>query len=175
MPTVLLKKIANSNRIAAPDFCPYKELDFSPVEQSHVNLYGIPSVSPTLCPLCKLCQFVPDLEASDSFLMTSLSKEEKELCNDYLLRFNSKLAKVISNQVSFLLSKGRAALAILITATILENTLQYAVKDSKKCKLLFHHYTNHEEPLCYISGSPVYFSRKLTRSNIQVVGEAEWK
>jgi hypothetical protein len=155
--------------IEAPDFCPYKELDFRPAFDT------IQTVSPSMCPLCKLCQFAPNLEASDSFLMTSLSKEEMKLCNEYLLRFNSKLAKAISDQVSFLLSKGRATLAILVTATILENTLQYAIKDSKKCKLLFYHYTNHEEPLCYISGSPVYFSRKLTKSSIQVVGEAEWK
>jgi len=159
MPKIPLKVIANTNRIEAPNFCPYAEIEIDKR-----------IISPIICSVCKMCTFIPPFD-----IPLELNEQEKNRCKEYLTSFNSKLSKIITRQISYLLSKERSPLVILITANVLQNMLEYAVENKKRKDDLFHHFVAEESSLYSIHGCPVYFSRKLTRSVIQVVGETEWK
>lgn len=168
MPKVPLKVVGNTNRIEAPDFCPYASSDFYKVNEIHSIAVRV--ISPDICSVCKICTFVPISEGP-----AILTEEETKRCIDYLTSFNGHLSNIVSGQISFLTKKNRSVLALLISANILDNTLAYAVEDDRRREALFRHYTADETPIFYLYGSPVYFSRKLTLSPIQVVGEAPWK
>ena len=164
MPKVPLKVIANSNRIEAPDFCPYYEQE---IPQGTITKR---TISPVICSVCKICTFIPSIDTPLEF-----NAQEKEKCKEYLTSFNSQLSKIITKQISFLLHKERSPLAILITANVLQNMLDFSVTDKARKDVLFHHFIDVESVICNIHGCPIYFSRKLTLSAIQVVGETEWK
>jgi len=117
-----------------------------------------------------MCTFIPDATSPLEF-----DPQENTRCKEYLVNFNSHLNRIITKQISFLLNKERSPLAILITANILRNMIDYAVEDKKRREVLFHYFIDFESVVCHAHGCPVYFSRKLTRSEIQVVGETEWK
>jgi len=166
VPKVPLVVIAETNRIEAPSFCPYAEKEhFGTV----MNI-RMPSISPVICSVCKICTFVPSIDTP-----LELSVQEKDKCKEYLMRFNTKLSNVITKQISYLLNKSRSPLAILITANVLENILSYSVNNKERRDTLLHHFIDEESSLGTIHGCPIYFSRKLTLSVIQVVGETEWK
>lgn len=181
MPKVPLVVIANTNKIEAPDFCPYFTKDVVEWEDIIGNTQGstlpipkkyINTISPIICSVCKICTFVPSIDTS---LELELSVQEKDKCKEYLTNFNGKLSKIINRQISYLLNKERSPLAILITANTLQNMLEYVIENKKRRDALFHYFIEEESSLCSIHGCPVYFSRKLTLSIIQVVGEVEWK
>lgn len=163
MPKVPLKIIGNTNRIEAPSFCPYAEVNTSKGKVER-------TISPIICSVCKICTFVPSID-----MPLELNIEEKNRCKEYLTSFNGRLSNIINKQISYLLNKERSPLAILITANTLQNMLEYAIENKKRRDALFHYFIEEESSLCSIHGCPVYFSRKLTLSIIQVVGEVEWK
>jgi len=164
---VPLKVIGNSNRIEAPEFCPYAEDEIDPFLLQTV----VRSISPIICSVCKICSFVPEVEGS-----LTLTSTEKEKCISYLTKFNTHFANIINGQISYLAKKNRAVLAFLISANVLNNVLNYANDTNEaRANALFHYYIEEEVPIFYLHGSPVYFARRLTMSPIQVVGEAPWK
>lgn len=167
MPKVPLKVLNNTNRIAAPSFCPYAVRDVDQRQKLGVTLA---SISPTICSVCKICTFVPSIDTPLGF-----SAREKSKCKVYLTSFNTKLSNIIKKQVSYLMNKGRSPLAILITANVLENILGFSVEGKERRDALLHHFMDEESSIGDVYGCPIYFSRKLTLSVIQVVGETEWK
>jgi len=86
------------------------------------------------------------------------------------------LANIINSQISYLAKKGRAVLAFLVSANVLNSMLNCVNEANEtRANALFHYYVEEEIPIFYLHGSPVYFSRRLTMSPLQVVGEAPWK
>lgn len=167
MPKVPLRVLNNTNRIVAPDFCPYAVRD---IDQRQALGVTLASISPIICSVCKICTFIPSIDTPLEF-----SVQEKDKCKEYLTRFNTMLSSIINRQISYLMNKGRSPLAILITANVLENILGYSVDNKERRDTLFHYFVAEESSLGDIYGCPIYFSRKLTLSVIQVVGETEWK
>lgn len=156
---VKLRNFPNSELIMAPDFCPYK-----------FSKEGFSVVAPSLCPLCKRCEFVTD------FAEDGITKEESQKITLYLKSFNSKIANSINGQFSYLSKEGRLPLMILISANVLEQCLQYACGvDKKRIEELKNFIFSNELPICHILHCPVVLSPKLTRTPIMVVGEIEWK
>jgi len=160
---VPLKVIGNSNKIEAPAFCPYKVFDISPMIFKN-------TISPSVCAVCKICTFVPEIEGP-----VQLTEEEKKKCIEYLTKFNTHLSNIINSQISYLVKKNRAVLSFLISANVLDNTFHYVTGSDERAHALFSYYVNEEVPIFYLYGSPIYFARRLTMSPIQVVGEAPWK
>jgi len=162
MPQVALKVFSYlypHTYIFAPDFCPYK-------------IYpGIdhPVVDASLCPLCKICTFVPEtVDLADPM------ENEREEFGKHLLS-DTSISSSISGQREFLIRQGRIPLALLISPTVFDDLLKKVVNDKSRREKLHSYFLLNESPLCTVSGVPVYFSRKLTKSNVQLVGEIEWK
>lgn len=155
---VLLEKVSDSQDIVAPEFCTFKE--------KKGNVY---SVHPSLCSLCKRCDFYVDF-SDHNFL---LSKEE---IRSYLLEIDSESSSSISSQISYLKRESRIPLAILISSVQLMKMLKHFTVDKPlQYQHLFSYYINSNSALCYACGCPVFFSSKLSQSLIQVVGEVRWR
>jgi len=166
MPTKVPLHVKNdTSKIEAPSFCPYSQQSIDAFS------FGKRFINPSVCAICKVCTFIPEIEGP-----LTLTPEEKEKCVTYLTSYNTHLANIINGQISYLAKKNRAVLAFLVSANILDNVLNYANDTNEtRANALFHYYVEEEIPIFYLHGSPVYFSRRLTMSPIQVVGEAPWK
>jgi hypothetical protein len=181
MTKVKLEPINNGPYIKAPEFCPYKverENGFSEIEKlvakdMGVKLWeGIPVVNSTLCPLCKQCSFVSEVNFD---LYVDVTQEERQAFITYLTYKNASVASNISRQSLYLGKENRVLLAILLSPETFDEMLVDTIKDEGRRSKILSYYANVEIPLCYIAGCPVYLSRKLTKSDVQVVGEVQWK
>jgi len=162
-PRVVLKVIGTGPFIEAPSHCPYSSMGVKTGEFPLV-------VNSVICPICKICEFIPE-DFSEDFL----SDLDKEKVINYLSEFNSKVASSISGQMLFLSKEHRMPLVILISPKLFEQLLQYVCEEKEKKQKLFNYFLQTETPICYILGCPVYLSRKLTKSSVQVVGEISWR
>jgi hypothetical protein len=157
---VKLEVVGTGPYIKAPSHCPYALLDKSFVSQ-------ILTVNSSICPLCKLCDF-------------TLPKEEIEFKTEefvkYLNLINTNISVSINNQNYYLKKNERIPLIILINPSVFDSMLNLIYKDDKDTlyKVKSYFLTN-ESPICHILGCPVYLSRKLTKSEVMVVGEVSWK
>ncbi len=162
--------------IIAPSHCPYKvqEKDVHREYTSKMDGYSLVvedldvfTVNSSICPLCKLCDF-------------TLPKEEIEFKTEefvkYLNLINTNISVSINNQNYYLKKNERIPLIILINPSVFDSMLNLIYKDDKDTlyKVKSYFLTN-ESPICHILGCPVYLSRKLTKSEVMVVGEVSWK
>lgn len=151
----------NGPYIVAPSHCPYSYVDDLATKTKIVH--------PSLCPLCKLCNFTP-LEINNEL---DLKTEEFK---KYLTFINTDISTSINNQNYYLQKNNRIPLQILISPEIFDSMLNLVYRDQPEIlPKIKAHYINNETPLCYLLGCPVYFSRKLTKSKVMVVGEIAWK
>lgn len=162
-PRVVLKVVKTGPFIEAPKHCPHSSVGVDPFESLEVVNSGI-------CPLCKICDFVHE-DFGDAFL----NDPDKEKVIYYLSEFNSKVASSISGQMLYLSKEHRIPLSILISPKLFEQILQYICGEKKNKQNLFNYFLQTETPICHLMGCPVYLSRKLTKSAIQVVGEISWR
>ena len=123
-----------------------------------------------MCPLCKICTFVPAGEMD----LPEITASERQAFIDYLMK-EPKLASMISGQHAYLLKEDRIPLAVLISAQVLDGMLVVAIPQENRRLFAHRCVITGEEPICHVLGCPVYFSPKLTRSLIQVVGEVSWR
>jgi len=159
---------SGSPLIKAPEFCPYKET-VGVVEG--VSIYGVPS---SLCLLCRKCDFV--MEDITMGITNGITQGERDKCNAYFTHFNTKIANSISGQRLYLTKEDRLPLIILINIGLLDQCLQYACENNKKrIEEIKNYIISNETPICHVIGCPVVLSNKLTKSQIQVVGEVQWK
>lgn len=165
MPNVILKRYQNGPYIMAPEFCPYKLIDQKdwqdPCEIVH----------PTLCPLCRICTFVP----SGGEEVQGLTACEQQEFAKYLTNGDQKVARSISGQQVYLSKEQRIPLVILISITLLERMLNSVIPAENRRRIAYNCVITSDQPLTHVLGCPVYFSRKLTRSEVQVCGEIEWR
>jgi hypothetical protein len=176
MPKVKLTPYGNTQNIEAPDFCPYS------IKGAYIkgccSEKGIqmdqcpPLVHPSLCAICRTCEFISDLDLD---LLLELSLEEKQKFIAYCTYSNTKIASNISRQYSYLTREDRIPIVILISPQTFSDMLNVVVESDLRRKKIISYYSNNESPICYILGCPVYLARKLTKSDIQVVGEVSWK
>ena len=158
---VKLEVIGTGPYIKAPEHCPYAAVD-----TSYSDILTM-SVNSSICPLCKLCDF--------SLPKESLDIKTEEFVN-YLTLLNTSISISINNQNYFLRKNDRIPLVVLISPSILDSMLNVIYLNNPE--MLYKvkaHFLSSESPLCYILGCPVYFSRKLTKSEVMVVGEVSWK
>lgn len=144
--------------IKAPEHCPYKYTEFD-----------APGVNSSLCPLCKLCDFTVDNVEELKLLSTE--------CANYLTLLNEDVYRSITKQSNYLVKQNRIAVAILISAELFDMMINIVYRNESKeqRKLVRAHFINNLSPICFILGSPVYLSLRLTKSQVQVVGEVEWQ
>jgi hypothetical protein len=184
MPTVKLQRYKDTDNIVAPDFCPYarRGLTGDPVMKyvegsGERALPGLqvdmvtPLVHPSLCAICKFCTFVNDVVAPEELV----SAKDREAFADYLTHVNMKVGSSILAQRQYLTKTDRLLLVILLSAELLQEMLDVLVFDLNRKHQLFSYFLNEEVPVCSVLGCPVYVSRKLTKSQVQVVGEVEWR
>lgn len=148
--------ITNKSLVKAPEFCNYQQDNY---------------VSPSICSVCKLCTFVPTKIADSGLVFTS------QQFSQYLLEINSEVFGSIISQQQFLLKKSRTVLAILVSSELLLSAIQHYFPQVslKERYVLLANFVVSGLPICYIFGAPVYYSRKLSNSLLQVVGEVTWK
>jgi hypothetical protein len=166
MITVKLETWKTGPYIIAPDHCPFKFWDSYGEDESYKGSLVVHS---SFCPLCKLCNFTP------AILRPEIDIKTEEFIK-YLTLINTKVSVSINNQNYFLRQKDRIPLVILISPEIFDSMLNLVYRDNLEVlNQIKSHFLNNEVPLCHILGCPVYFSRKLTKSNVMVIGEIEWK
>ena len=180
MPKVLLE-INNAGKVYAPSFCPYKEPETVYVPGPYITDGILPGdnqptgkflVRPGLCCICKICTFVPDIEGLP---LTSPTQEEKDAFQEYLAHNNFRISASLSGQHQYLLKQDRLPISIFISRELYDVMAIDVIKDEQRRQFLLGYFLNEESVICHILGCPVYLSKKLTKSNIQVVGEVEWK
>ncbi len=159
---VKLEVLGNGPYIKAPSHCKYSIIG----SDSRLGLSS--TVHSTVCNLCKLCNFfISDFEN------VNVSQEERDKIQSYLVSY-PEVSSSLLRQQRFLLQKNRLPLLVLLSGDCCEKVFQN-IFDKERAFRLLSYYSLHESPICYVIGCPVYYSRKLTKSSIQVVGEAEWK
>lgn len=164
--------------IYAPEWCPYKTALFSYPEWDK-NLRTLVRrkekdsvVSASLCPLCRQCSFVVEgtIDTSD------VTSEERSLFVNYLTQVNTRASTTLSAQLAFLGRSDKLPLGVLISPTLFDDMLAHIfVNNEERFQKIREFFFRTEEPICHLVGNPVYVSRKLTRSYLQVIGEVEWK
>jgi hypothetical protein len=164
----VLLKITATGRVIAPDFCPYAEVNLEEPRSKSVEFI----VRPGICCVCKKCEFIPDIDIMES---SSLTQKEKDAFQEYLAHTNLKTATSLSGQHQYLLKQDRIPIAIFISKVLCDSMIKEVIKDENRGRTLLGYFLTEEIPICYVLGCPVYLSKKLTKSNIQVVGEVEWK
>ena len=160
MPKVQLERFSEFSdipTIKAPDFCPYRD--------------PIGWVSPTMCPLCKICTFVPKTVPLD----LEITQAEKDAIAKFLTLDNKIISASLSGQNQYLQKQGRLPLVVLISFPLFESCLRVAAPANERFEVLKSHFLMSEEPISWIMGCPVYYNSKLTQSQVQLVGEIVWK
>ena len=180
MTKVKLEPINNGPYIKAPEFCSYKvlrdnfsEFDKLIAKEQGIKLWeGFSVVNSSLCPLCRQCDFVSDV---DFEILSNITQEERQGFITYLTYTNAVVSSSISRQSVYLGKENRVLLVILLSPETFDEMLKSTVDIEERRSRITSYYANVEIPICYILGCPVYFSRKLTKSDVQVVGEVQWK
>ena len=160
MPKVQLEYVGLSSRgveIKAPDFCPYRS--------------GTGTVNPALCPLCKICTFVPETVPLD----LEITQTEKDAIAKFLTSENKVVSASLSGQNQYLQKQGRLPLVVLISYPLFESCMRAAATSNERFEALKSHFVMSEEPIAWIMGCPIYYNNKLTQSQVQLVGEIVWK
>ena len=117
-------KLYNS-KIIAPDYCPYSiqendthfvtTKDTVYLENTDLDIF---TVNPSLCPLCKLCQFEPYLKLEDTIDI----KTEEFI--KYLTLINTEVSKLIVRQFTYLQKDNRLPISIFISPVIFDSMLK---------------------------------------------------
>jgi|GEM_PF-2894517 hypothetical protein len=175
MPKVPLQ-IDNTGNVIAPDFCPYKvpQYEYGVINAPCLQPTGKFVVRPGVCCVCKKCEFIPDVDVVEASLPTQV---EREKFQEYLAHTNLKTSTSLSGQHQYLMKQDRLPIAIFISRTLYDEMVKSVIEDEKRRRSLLGYFLTEESYicLCHVLGCPVYLSKKLTKSNIQVVGEIEWK
>jgi len=153
---------ASRGRILAPEHCPFS------VAIENGILEGQMMVQVSLCSMCKLCDFQVQQVSSVDVLAV---EEARTLVRQAVLADQSLLESCMK-QIKYLQRKERIPLIVLISFDALKKAV-IATGAPEGLRAL-NRVLVMEGPICVISGVPLYFSDKLTRSPIQVVGEVEW-
>lgn len=161
MQIVHLKHIGEGPFIEASPNCPHSTVDPS-TEKSIINAI--------ICGICKSCKFI-----TTEMDVSGLTEEESSKILHYLTEVDKDIADSISGQILYLKRKSRLALAMLLSPNAFLRALSSAIPDSARRQSVFSYVLTYETPVCYIAGCPVYLSRKLTESQIQVIGEVSWR
>lgn len=101
--------------------------------------------------------------------------EESKQIVTYLIETNKELSASIAGQITYLRKMDRSPLSILLSFAAFEamlNALGYDLARRERIKAFV---AIAEASIAYIAGCPVYVSRKLTKTPVQVVGEVDWK
>jgi hypothetical protein len=180
MPKVELKvRNAIKGLIEAPDFCPFKQNEEVDIEVLNVSQTArgdglLPSYRPiyaevvnaSICQLCKLCEFYTG-PAADVLTSDDYAQVEK------VLTANKEILTTVVNQVKFLQKQERIPLLVIVSFETLKNVV-YQALDGPLFDKKLSVFVNTKAPICLLAGLPVYFSDKLTRCAVQVVGEVDW-
>lgn len=167
MPKVQLEVIDNKHGlIKAPDFCPYKAI-YNTDTFHQDPLY---SVNASICPLCKICEF--EHISANIGISNEFTKEDRAKITQNMQENQAFLNSAL-RQISYLKENDRLPIAIFINFAFLQEIIELSLPQSKHNPAISI-LTETDGPLCLISGIPVYFNRKLTKSTVQVVGEVEW-
>ena len=169
MPKVKLE-LAYDGRIVAPEFCPF-------VVRGNRGGVTCNVVDPAICGVCKYCTFTHNLQPDPpSPISIEITEADRKLFHDYLVETNKKAATSLYSQQQFLLFReSRIPIAVFLGAEFFRNMLAEVYQDSDRVNQVFSTVMATEMCICYVLGSlPVYVSRTLVKSDIQVIGEVEW-
>lgn len=159
MPRVKLQLMSDTEwLIKAPDFCPYQDRDLA-------------TISPVICQVCRICTFVPAGIPIDS----GLTDLDRAKFATYLVETNKQLAGSISGQIAHLRKNDRLPIGILISAETFLEMVKTMGYDTLRKQAVIDHIMLVGDPLAHVAGCPVYYSSKLTKTPIQVIGEIDWK
>ena len=165
MPQFPLRAHNQGPYIEAPEWCPY---------QFNETVAGAskPIVHSGLCSLCRVCTFV---SRETHFPLEEPTERERLQFDTYLTTTNFKLSTSVAAQFHYLRSvKSRIPLVVLVNTITLRAMLRATCEPARELQLM-QYFANQEAVICHILGCPVYYSRKLTQSDIQVVGEVAWR
>jgi len=153
-------ELHNNNFIKAPDFCVYSNY----AEDCDYKI-----VNASICTLCKKCDFISEVSNDFSISLDDMDKIKTSIIS------NKSLMESFMKQINFLQKKDRIPIAAFISFSSLQNVICSIFDDNYSNKIINYIINAVESPLCIVYGIPLYFNRKLTKSEIQVVGEVEWK
>lgn len=166
MPKVQLQRYKDTSKIIAPSFCPYRHCE---ERSDNLPIFDY-TVYPSLCVLCKICTFVPESTITGEVL----TADNRARIFEYLTSGNAKVAGSISGQIAYLRKEERIPISILISPVLFDHMVLTLFPDISIQNTVKNYYFSVDEAICYVHGCPVYLSRKLTKSLVQVVGEVEW-
>jgi hypothetical protein len=161
---VILNQIGYGPYIVAPEHCPYKQDSFN--EDGDYL-----SINSSICPLCKLCEFVP----SEIPIIKEITQSERDAIALYLTQQNKKVAGAMLAQFQYLVKEEKSPIAMLIQWGLLQEALKLVSADIERIKSLEQYFMLNDAVVCYCMGCPVYVSKKLTKTLLQVVGEISWR
>jgi len=95
--------------ICAPSFCPYK----GQAKNEHNQV--VDSVDPALCPLCRICTFVPATVSLD----LELTQAEHDTMAKFLTSDDRATSSSLAGQLQYLQKEGRLPLAVLLSYQVL--------------------------------------------------------
>jgi hypothetical protein len=167
--TKIKLEITNSGKVIAPSFCPYAEKEL--VEGTKVTNNERLIVRPGLCCICKLCQFVP----TDIPIIKEIMQSEKDSIAIYLTQQNKKVASAMLAQFQYLVKEEKSPIAMIIVWNLLQEALKSVIEDIDRMKQLEQYFLLNDVAICYCMGCPVYVSKKLSKTLLQVVGEIYWR
>jgi len=166
-------EVINERFIAAPDFCPHASLPADALLNSIKRI-----IAPQICSVCKACEFLSSVNESVlpvAPASVGLSDAQRAKFIKYLTEVNGKLAQSVSSQLLYLRQKQRLPLAIFISSWVFQQAAAYLQLSADEISLLLSYYGAVPQTIGVISGCPVILLAKLGKTNIQVVGEIEWK
>ena len=160
MPKFKLEVYRTTSVIKAPTWCPYQYEE-----------QGEHAVNSSICPLCRICTFVPLTVPLD----VEITQVERDAIAKFLTQDNKVVSASLSGQNQYLQKQGRLPLVVLISFPLFESAMRAAVPVDERFEALKGHFLLSEEPICFVMGCPVYYNPKLTQSQVQLVGEVAWK
>ncbi len=166
MDKIILKVTNNRDRIKAPEHCPYRILS----DYATGNVWD---VSVTLCPICKLCNFMPDVDISNQ--TNSITQQDRDSISLYFTQKNKKVANAMLAQFQYLVKEEKTPLLMIIQWKLLQEALDNVIQDFEKRKCVEQYFLLNDAIICYCMGCPVYVSKKLSKTLLQVVGEIQWR
>lgn len=146
--------------VNAPDFCPFQEDG---------------KIHSSVCQLCKYCDFTPEIDTD--IKVTSIPKKVQESIAHFMCFKDTSSMNLLTSQSNYLRKKDRIPI-IIVTSVAFFNKVIDVLKLEHSSELLNsvqYLAIEKNQAICKILGSPVYVSSKLTRADIQVVGEIEWQ
>jgi hypothetical protein len=165
MPDVELKVFdPRRGTIYAPDFCP-----FTSTEDGGDAGWSVQVVQASVCQLCKKCTFYTD--GVPAVYKDSSLEDAQTLVRQAILADRGLLA-LIMKQIRYLQTKDRFPLAVLISFAALKQAVD--AYEPTVGMLALQKVLAQSSSIGVVSGVPLYFSDKLTKTLVQVVGEVLW-